>query len=749
MQKQPTKPSLKKNIFFNMVYQLVQIGIPILLIPILSGRLKTDGNGNYAFLHSIVLYFSYFALLGVNYYGTRTIAKQKVSGELDKKKTFWVIFFAKAITSIIAIAGYLAFSFIYWQNHFVLFTQLFFLVANFLDVSWLFSGDENFKSLCIRNVIIKTASLVLIILFVKTQSDIGIYSLILGLAEVANQLFMWALLIKKKYFKKECFSNVSFKNIFIALKGMLIFFIPQLLIELYTILNTTILGIVWGRDSYGEVGIFDYANKIVSVLTTITVSLGMVFLARLSSLNEENKDEEVKIKIKQSLYCSLSIAIPLVIGVIGTGHSFIRWFLSGDDWSKVGILLYFLPLKVIFVAISNTIGIQYLISTGKMKKYIISVASGAVVCIVLNAILVKPLGSIGSAISVVVAEACVTVVQCLLIRKEVSILPVIGKLWKTLVAGISMAAFLVISYLFFYQSITLFVSSFIANPKAMLALSDVLIMLLAALVYFAVLIALKEKLVSRALRRIKINESHNTLVWATTLTLVFCVALSVGFYKPYNIRYESDFTIQRRTAAASMDSSNNIKITYKDIYQDSSKKVSTISKDKLNDALQPMIDGEEMGYTYHINEKFDSVDIISYKFYFFQCQDYGTTFKVNLRYCLEKSEFLLNNIDKLHIFVDVQSHKHEDAPKAFIDLNNDDNVLSDYFSNDNRVFIKYDNSDILWKDDDFKCEKIDNKIYKDNYYCTISICFIEDEEKDMGVTIKDTNIKQEVWLLGN
>ena len=159
------KSSLKKNVVFNIIYQLVQIGVPILLIPILSGRLKTNGNGNYAFLHSIVQYFSYFALLGVNYFGTKAIANARANGDEEKNKTFWTIFYAKILTSTIAIVGYLIFSFIYWQNHFVLFTQLFFLLANLLDVTWFFSGDENFKSLCIRNVSIQTVSFVLLVLF--------------------------------------------------------------------------------------------------------------------------------------------------------------------------------------------------------------------------------------------------------------------------------------------------------------------------------------------------------------------------------------------------------------------------------------------------------------------------------------------------------------------------------------------------------------------------------------------------------
>ena len=748
MKQQVNKPSLKKNVIFNIIYQLVQIGVPIILIPILSGRLKTDGSGNYAFIHSIVLYFSYFALLGVNLFGTRAIARTKTVSDDEKKKTFWSIFIAKSFTSIIAIGGYLTFALIYNQNQFVVYTQLFFLLANFLDVSWFFSGEENFKSLCIRNLIVKTLSLVFIVLFVHTQNDIGIYSLILGLAEAVNQGFMWGLLFKKKIFRKEYFKELTKKDVLIALKGMAIFFVPQLLIELYTILNVTILGAVYGSTgSIGEVGIFDYANKIVSVLTTITVSLGLVFLARLSSLNEENKSEEVKQRVQQSLYYSLFIALPMVVGVIGTGHSFVQWFLTGDDWSKVGTLLYFLPLKVIFVAISNTLGVQYLISTGKIKKYILSVAIGAITCIALNAALVKPFGAIGSSIAVVVAEASVTVVQIILVRKEIDVWGVLKSFWKPVVAAAVMGGFLAISYLFLYDSMLMFFTSIFKRTILIMSCADFVIIICGALLYFAVLILLKEKtILDHVLRKVRIKKQHDAFVSATLLTVVIAMSISFGLYRPYNIKFEAPFTIQRRAAAASYDASNNRVITHEDKYIEPYAPLSTIDPAVSETVLDTVNNTKSIGFSYHINEELEAIDMFTYKFYFFQCLDFGTTFKVNLKYCIQYSNFLKENLDRMNICVCVKSFEHEDAPSVCLILNNSDETISKYFANPRRDFIAYNGSTILWKDDDFKCEKNGSIIYKDNYYCIVSVFFADTTVEVISPDINKANVRQEVWL---
>lgn len=42
------------------------------------------------------------------------------------------------------------------------------------DISWLFQGLEDFKSIVIRNTIVKLVSVVCIFLFIRDQSDIYI-----------------------------------------------------------------------------------------------------------------------------------------------------------------------------------------------------------------------------------------------------------------------------------------------------------------------------------------------------------------------------------------------------------------------------------------------------------------------------------------------------------------------------------------------------------------------------------------------
>lgn len=741
-----SKPSLKGNVFFNIVYQLVQIGIPILLIPILSTRLKTDGNGVYAFIHSIVMYFSYFALLGVNYYGTKTISAKKEVGISEEKKAFLSIFIAKALTSFISIVGYCVFCVIYKTNILILITQSLFLLSNLIDITWFFMGSENFRSICLRNLIIKSSSLVLIVLFVKTPNDVWIYSLILGFAEFLNQLFMWMLLIKKRYFVDFKTIKIDKKDIWLSIKGMLVFFIPQLLIELYTIFNTTVLGVVWSsnQNGFGEVGIFDYANKIVSVLTTITVSLGMVFLARISALNQQNKTEEIKRKIEASLYYALFISTPLVVGVICTGHSFINWFLDGDDWSKVGILLFFLPLKATLVSISNTLGVQYLIPTGKMKKYIISVALAASVCIILNLFLVKPLGSIGSAISILSAELTVSAVQILFVRKEINVLKIFKKCWRVFASAAIMAIYIVICYLFLYNGFVSTFSSFFASHKISLVFADLSIIISAALCYFTSLFLLHEQTTNIISNKVKMLSNRFAII-SFSIAIISAIVVSFGFGKKYNISFQANYVVVKRNAGVAIFDDSRILEKNDNLRDDDNASAPLVFSD-YDTFIEESKKEHTRGFNYHMVD--NNIHCLFYSFTIEHCQSSGTIYSVNLKYALKKTQFIISNVDNIVLSFSVTNYQNPEK-NSFITLTNENNTIDSYFSNSRRDFIYFndENGTSFWSQNDFAYTS--NPYYKDRCNVTIGFALVDQNKRGQKAieSFKDSSFFQEIWIL--
>ena len=74
--------SIKKNLLYNSIYQILLFLIPIITAPYISRVLGTRGIGLYSFNNSIAYYFVIFTMLGLNNYGNREVARTRD----DKKK---------------------------------------------------------------------------------------------------------------------------------------------------------------------------------------------------------------------------------------------------------------------------------------------------------------------------------------------------------------------------------------------------------------------------------------------------------------------------------------------------------------------------------------------------------------------------------------------------------------------------------------------------------------------------------------
>ena len=83
--------SENKNFLLNVAYQLLSYVFPLITVSYISRRLGVENVGIYSYTYSIVYMFMLAAMLGINNYGNREIAKVRD----DREKTsglFWEIY---------------------------------------------------------------------------------------------------------------------------------------------------------------------------------------------------------------------------------------------------------------------------------------------------------------------------------------------------------------------------------------------------------------------------------------------------------------------------------------------------------------------------------------------------------------------------------------------------------------------------------------------------------------------------------
>ena len=238
----------KKNIIYQMTYQILAIALPLITTPIVTRGLGADGLGQYSYTNSIVAYFSIFALLGVNNYGTREISKANAEGNrATVSKTFCGIYYLQVFLSLIVIMGYYGTALLCLKKYkSLLLVQGLQLVGTMFDISWLYFGLENFKVTVTRNMIVKLLCAIVIVLFVKKPTDIYLYALTLILSAAVSNFIL--LISAKKHID---FCLVPIKDIVKNLKPNIILFIPVVAASIFNYTDKIMLGQLAGTVQTG------------------------------------------------------------------------------------------------------------------------------------------------------------------------------------------------------------------------------------------------------------------------------------------------------------------------------------------------------------------------------------------------------------------------------------------------------------------------------------------------------------------
>ena len=462
------KKSIAKNYIYNLIYQMLTIVLPLITTPYLSRVLGAENIGIYGYTLSIVTYFVLFGTLGIAMYGQREIAYVQ-NDKTKQSKTFWEIVITRFITLTIAsVTFYITFCIRgqYTTYYTILLLEL---LANALDISWYYQGIEDFGKTVVRNLVVKILSLVCIFVFVKTQADLWKYMLIYVLANALGNATMWLYL--PKMLQKISLKTLEFKK---HIKPVLSLFVPQIATQIYVVLDKTMIGNI--TNNMSDVGFYEQAQKIVKTAMLVVTALGTVMNSRIANAFAENKKEDVKKYLMQAFNIVWMLGIPTMFGIMAVSSKLVPWF-YGEGYEPVIQLLIATSPILLAIGLNNVTGIQYLIQTKQQKNFTISVTIGAIINVIFNLILINLIGTVGAAISSVIAEFTVLGVHFIYMRKDIKILEVLKLSIKYLISGIIM-------YIVVANIVKLMPSS-ILNTLIQSALG--------VIIYFAILLLMNDK----------------------------------------------------------------------------------------------------------------------------------------------------------------------------------------------------------------------------------------------------------------
>lgn len=409
--------SVKVNYILNLINTGTQMLFPLITFPYVCRVIEADGIGQINFFQSIINYISLFTCLGIPMYAIREIARDR-SDVVQMNRTAMEILLLHSMLTLVgyAIVAILCLTVPQIQVNIPLFLILsltIFFTA--IGCEWFYRGIEDFKYITIRGLIIKTVSVVLLFIFVKSKTDLLYYGCYTVFGVLGGNIFNFFRL--RKYIHRE---NIIFSELHIKrhVKPVLKVFSFSVVTSIYLQLNTVLLGFLKNALA---VGYFAAATKVMQMLLTMSACLGSVMMPRASHLIAENKDDEFNRLIQKSYDFTLAIALPMTIALIFCAPSLIT-ALCGVKFEHSILPSQIIAPIILMVAISNVFGIQVLFPKGKINIVTLCCGIGAVADLILNLCLIPFFSYIGTSIAYLGAEVATTVSMYFIGRRYIPII---------------------------------------------------------------------------------------------------------------------------------------------------------------------------------------------------------------------------------------------------------------------------------------------------------------------------------------
>lgn len=470
--------NIKKNYLYNLLYQILTLIIPLITTPYVSRMLRAEAIGEYSYSYSIVYYFMLAAILGTTTYAEREISFYQ-DNIIKRSTRFWDLFFLRCITSSICTVVYALFVGFVCKDKIMASIVSLNIISVAFDTVWLFQGMEEFGRITLRNTIIKVVTVALIFVFVHNEGDLYIYAIIMSISPMISAASLLPFI--RAYVNKPEWEQI---RPFTDFKNIILLFIPTIAISIYTVLDVTMLGIF--TTTKVENGYYELATKMSKTALTVVTSLGTVMIPRISYYFEKKQTKLINEYMLKSYQFALLLGLPICFGLIGISDNLVPWF-YGEGYDKVSVLLKVSGFLVIAIGLSNITGLQYLVPTKQQNKLTKSVCTGALVNIVLNAILIPKWYSVGAAIASVIAEFSVTFVQFVYVKDQFNLKQVAKLVPRYFVASMMML-------------LLLKAEDIVLQPGIF---NTMLMVVSGAVTYFVVLFILRDKFVFEAFAILK------------------------------------------------------------------------------------------------------------------------------------------------------------------------------------------------------------------------------------------------------
>lgn len=442
--------SVKKNFAWQFLIEVLNMLIPLLTSPIIARSLGAEGIGIYSYVFVIVNYFALTASLGMFQYGTREIASNRDDNK-QLSKSFSELFLLQLIIGIGVLIVYIIYVFLFarYKKLFVIEIAMLF-GTSILQISWLYSGLENFKFLSLKNLVVRFISLISIILFIKSPSDIYLYTLIVSMESLIGAIILLILLIPNK----ELFTKVKIKDALTHLRGVFLLFIPILATYLYASMDKIMLG---NFSTMSQLGFYENSEKAL-ITKNLATAVSIVLVPKMANLMKNDDKDTFNKLLFQSIELVLIFTIAFGVGTASISDVFSVAF-WGSSFIKCSPLIKIMSFTIPAYGLTYVVNNQLLMPLKKENIYVFSTVVGVILNFILNYLFIPKYDALGAACATLITQYFVLILECFIAKKYYDFIPCLLK--SSIYWLFSFVMYIVVRFLIVfmqYKPISLFIS---------------------------------------------------------------------------------------------------------------------------------------------------------------------------------------------------------------------------------------------------------------------------------------------------
>jgi len=376
------------------IHQLINLAIPLILLPYVSRVLGISSYGTFSKYINIITYLNVFVSYGFDLVGTRKVSI--LTDKIEINRLFTSVFLVKLFLFFVSLIFVFISLFIFNENRLIILILSSLLFSNLLQNLWLFQGLQRMKYIAIFNLIIKLIITGLIFVLVKSNRDLGLYTLLYVSNSLLTSILSFCIIF---VVLKIEFTSLNFKFIKIEINDSFPTFLTSIGSAIYSGIAITVLTLFYEDDLIGG---FNAVSKIPQLMIVAITPFLQAFFPFSS--------QKFRISFKnglQSIYkISLIISLPIfafLVGIILFSEDIVL-LIFGSDFISYSTLLLPLTVWSIFSVLNNLMGIQILVSSGHQNLYSKGFYFGLLILLPSTYFLGRYYSAIGISIALLLSE---------------------------------------------------------------------------------------------------------------------------------------------------------------------------------------------------------------------------------------------------------------------------------------------------------------------------------------------------------